>query len=107
MLIDACNKIREKKVDKVEIIQKLSNSLRKRAELNGIDIDEIFRNENGISLQMIKMEYLLTDGKTGLSGARKLYVKIEKLSKSYPTTEFERNLCLQKGKLEKRRLSTI
>ena len=30
---------------------------------NGINIDEVFRNENGIALQMTKMDYLLTDGK--------------------------------------------
>lgn len=63
LLIDACNRIRDNKIDKAECVHKLSNLLRQRAKANGINIDEVFRNENGIALQMTKMEYLLTDGK--------------------------------------------
>ena len=70
LLIDACNRIRDNKIDKAECVHKLSNLLRQRAKANGINIDEVFRNENGIALQMTKMEYLLTDGKKGLPGAR-------------------------------------
>ena len=66
LLIDACNKIRDKEIDKAECVHRLSNLLRKRAKANGINIDEVFRNENGITLQMTKMEYLLTDGEKGL-----------------------------------------
>ena len=32
------------------------NLLRQRAEANGINIDEVLKNENGIAFQMIKME---------------------------------------------------
>ena len=52
LLIDACNRIRDNKVDKAECFHKLSNLLRQRA--NGISIDEVFRNEDVIALQMIK-----------------------------------------------------
>ena len=81
LLIDACNKIRNNEIDKTECIHKLSTLLRQRAKANGINIDEVFRNANGITLQMTKMEYLLTDGKKGLPGASKLYVEIAKMSK--------------------------
>ncbi len=64
------------KIDKAECVHKLSNLLRQRAKANGINIDEVFRNENGIALQMTKMEYLLTDGKKGLPGASKLYIEM-------------------------------
>lgn len=93
LLINACNQVRKKKIDKTEMVHKLSVLLRKRAKEKGIDIDEVFRNENGIALQMAKMEYLLTDGKNGLPGASKLYAEIAKLSKANPA-EFEKILEL-------------
>lgn len=99
LLIDACNKIRDKKIDKAECVHKLSNLLRQRAKANGINIDEIFRNENGITLQMTKMEYLLTDGEKGLPGASKLYIEMAKMSK-LNSDEFEKILTLAKEQIE-------
>lgn len=93
LLIDACNRIRDNKIDKAECVHKLSNLLRQRAKANGINIDEVFRNENGIALQMTKMEYLLTDGKKGLPGASKLYIEMAKMSK-LNSDEFEKILIL-------------
>lgn len=98
LLIDACNRIRDNKIDKAECVHKLSNSLRQRAKANGINIDEVFRNENGIALQMIKMEYLLTDGKKGLPGASKLYIEMAKMSK-LNSDEFEKILILAKEQI--------
>ena len=37
-----------------------------RARKKGYQIDNVFRNINGITLQMAIIEYLLTDGKSGL-----------------------------------------
>lgn len=99
LLIDACNKIRDKKIDKTECVHKLSNLLRQRAEANGIDIDDVFRNENGIALQMAKMEYLQTDGKKGLPGASKLYVEMAKMSK-LNSDEFEKILTRAKKQID-------
>ncbi len=99
LLIDACNKIRDKKIDKAECVHKLSNLLRQRAKANGINIDEVFRNENGITLQMTKMEYLLTDGEKGLPGASKLYIEMAKMSK-LNSDEFEKILTLAKEQIE-------
>lgn len=84
LLIDACNQVLNKKIAKPEIVSRLSAALRNRAVEQGVEMDEIFRNENGISLQMAKMGYLLTEGKTGLPGASKLYAEIAELSKSDP-----------------------
>lgn len=95
LLIDACNRIRDNKIDKAECVHKLSHLLRQRAKANGINIDEVFRNENGIALQMTKMEYLLTDGEKGLPGASKLYIKMAKMSK-LNSDEFEKILILAK-----------
>ena len=84
LLIDACEQVQQKKITKPEMVSRLSSSLRRRAEKSGIVIDAIFRNENGISLQMTKMDYLLTDGKTGLPGASKLYAEMAGLRKKHP-----------------------
>lgn len=57
------------KVQRNIAIQELSQKLRKMAISTGEKIDEVYRNEAGISLQMAKMEYLLTKGRKGLSSA--------------------------------------
>lgn len=44
----------------------VSSKLRSRAKRNGIEVDDIFRNVNGITLQMSTMEYILTDGEKGM-----------------------------------------
>jgi arsenate reductase-like glutaredoxin family protein len=98
LLIDACNRIRNNKIDKAECVHKLSDSLRQRAKANEIDIDDVFRNENGITLQMTKMEYLLTDGEKGLPGASKLYIEMAEMSKLH-TDEFEKILALAKKQI--------
>lgn len=44
----------------------MSSELRARTKRNGVEVDDIFRNINGITLQMSTMEYILTDGKKGM-----------------------------------------
>ncbi len=57
-------------------VENLSNTLRQMAVVKGIDIDEKYRNCNGIILQMTKMRYLLTNGKEGLPGASNDFKRI-------------------------------
>ncbi len=76
LLIDACEQVQQNKISKSEMVSKLSSDLRKRAVRSGIDVDDVFRNNNGIFLQMTKMDYLLTNGKIGLPGAGKLFIEI-------------------------------
>ncbi len=73
LLIDACEKINTGVSSKKAIVHSLSKQLRNLATFNGNAIDEVFRNENGIALQMTKMNYLLTDGIDGLPGASKFF----------------------------------
>lgn len=68
-LIIAIENVYLGKVQRNIAIQELSQKLRKMAISDGEKIDEIYRNEAGISLQMAKMEYLLTKGRKGLSSA--------------------------------------
>ena len=67
LLIDACNRVTRGE-SKKSIVKEISQNLRNRAISQGVEIDDLFRNEHGIDLQMTKMEYLLTDGQKGLPG---------------------------------------
>lgn len=49
---------------------------------NGANVGDLYRNEAGIALQMLKMEFLLTEGKKGLSGASKTFERIYELYKT-------------------------
>ena len=82
ILLDACIQIEQGKCDRKEMIKKVSVALRKRAESKGVSIDELFRNENGITLQMSKMLFLVSSGKKGLPGAGKNFVQVSELYKS-------------------------
>ena len=84
LLIDACEKVNSGSQAKQPIVKSLSEGLRNRAISQGLSIDDVFRNENGIALQMFKMDYLLTDGKKGLPGASKFYSEIVLLKNNDP-----------------------
>ena len=98
LLIEACLQVLNNEKTKHAAVAELSDALRERALNSGIEIDKIFRNRNGISLQMTKMDYLLTDGETGLPGASKLYVEIESLYETNPT-EFAKILKAAKEQI--------
>ena len=51
---------------RMKVVQSISEELRKRAVNKGIEIDDVFRNTNGISMQLQTMEYIFTDGEKGL-----------------------------------------
>lgn len=52
ILINACIQIINNKTDRSTAIQTVSVKLRKRAVNSGIMIDNVFRNENGVKMQM-------------------------------------------------------
>lgn len=82
ILISACVDYNAGKCTKKEAIKDVSQILRKRAEKNGIEIDDVFRNENGIAMQFMLVNALLTQEKCGLRGASKLFVSMVELYKS-------------------------
>lgn len=83
LLIEACERVANG-YPKQEMVKSLSTKLRIRAISQGQEIDELFRNENGIALQMNKMDYLLTDGKRGLPGASKFFAEMVELKRNIP-----------------------
>lgn len=82
ILISACVDYNAGKCTKKEAIKDVSQILRKRAEKNGIEIDDVFRNENGITMQFMLVNELLTQEKSGLRGASKLFISMVELYKS-------------------------
>lgn len=82
ILISACADYNAGRCTKKEAIKDVSQTLRKRAEENGIEIDDVFRNENGITMQFKIINELLTQEKSGLRGASKLFISMVELYKS-------------------------
>lgn len=62
--------------EKRETLMHLSSLLRKYALKQGLEIDEKYRNLNGMILQLSHMEYVITDGKNGLPGSPKMFVEM-------------------------------
>ena len=94
LLIDACNRVAQGEAKKV-LVKEVSEKLRKRATSQGVIIDDLFRNENGIDLQMTKMDYLLTDGQKGLPGASKFFAEMVALKKNNPYEYEEEKISLE------------
>ena len=91
LLLDSCMKVSDGSIKRKDAVSSLSALLRKRASGSGIPIDDKFRNENGISLQMSHMVNILTDGAEGLPGGGKIYKEMAQLFRSSPS-EFEKIL---------------
>lgn len=103
ILLDALTSVQERRMTRNEAIISVSSELRTRAAKCGIEIDEAFRNINGITLQMSKMEYILTEGRQGMRNSsmpkpfheavdlyrhnRKAYEKVLREAKSMPNAK--------------------
>ena len=48
LLIDACEQVLHNSIARSEAVSNLSSALRTRATRNGIEIDEVYRNEKGV-----------------------------------------------------------
>lgn len=63
-----------------EDIQRLSKTLLNRAQLLGFNnIDDKFRNENGLRIQLACIHYVITDGREGMSNASQLFYQTYEL----------------------------
>lgn len=65
ILLDGLISVRTGKKSRDDAVDLISSTLRKRAIIRGIEIDDEFRNKNGISMQMAIMEYIFSNGKDG------------------------------------------
>ena len=82
ILLDACLAVIDNRISRADAVIKVSEKLREKAIKNGYTIDSVFRNENGISMQMKIMTSLIQETHSGLHGASKLFVEIAKLYKT-------------------------
>lgn len=81
LLVDTYEKVAKGDLARKDAISRLSKRLRYRMIKNGIEVNERYRNENGIQLQLSIMEYILTNGEKGLANHSQLFEEIAKLSK--------------------------
>ena len=79
ILLDACIKVKQGFLSKRDAVLSVSNELRHRAETKGLIIDEIFRNENGISMQFTIIDGLLNQKKCGLHTASLIFLDVVNL----------------------------
>ena len=75
LMLDMLLKSLDGKLTRKEAIRQVSEKLRRRAVNRGIEIDDIFRNENGITFQMSALEVAYTGIKTKLKQPTKLFVE--------------------------------
>jgi hypothetical protein len=96
LLLDTCIKVINNEISHKTAVSDLSKCLRYKAENQGMVIDSVFRNENGINLRLAEMEYLVSNKKQGLKReACKLYREIYEIYKS-DRNEYE--IILSKAK---------
>ena len=81
LLLDAYLKVLSGKLSRMDSIKECSRALRLMAINAGMEIDEIYRNENGISFQMASMESAYQD-KTIRKPATRLFTETVKLYKN-------------------------
>lgn len=84
ILLDAYVKYVDGLLTRSQAIERVSTLLRKRALLAGEAIDDSFRNEAGISFQLGVMQFVMTDGKKGISQKSKLFSDTVNLYRSNP-----------------------
>lgn len=82
LLIDTYRRIEATPSQKSELLHQLSDVLRKRAVSKGLEIDERFRNFNGMKFQYDLLRYLMTDGEHGLPGAAKTIAEMAEIYRS-------------------------
>ena len=70
LLIEAYWIIKADSSKKKVVVASLSSALRKRATF---DVDETFRNQNGINLRLSELDYLFTEGAKGVKNTSDLF----------------------------------
>lgn len=83
ILLEALIQVKEGEVSRKDAIESVSKRLREKARLEGLEIDDIFRNISGITFQMHSMESAYV-GKTLMKPATKLFSEIVLLRKEDP-----------------------
>lgn len=83
LLLDYCIKVENSEISRVEAVSTVSQMLRSRAIRKGYEIDDVFRNENGINMQISSMRNCYLGKKQGLT-ISKLFYETVSLQKNDP-----------------------
>lgn len=89
LLIDAYLRVKNEELSQQEAIKEVSSLLRRRAILSGMEIDDVFRNINGITMQMKIISSLIDDRPSSLHSATKMFNDMVALYKSDPAAFYE------------------
>ena len=100
ILLDAFLAVREGTVSRVDAVKRVSADLRKLAANKGREVDDLYRNENGILFQMYSMESAYY-GRTIFKPATKLFSQIASLYHNNPD-EFRKLLKEAKAMIEEK-----
>ena len=73
LLLNYCIRIEKGEISKAEAISTVSQMLRNRAIRKGYEIDDVFRNENGISMQISSMRNCYLGKEQGLTISKLFY----------------------------------
>lgn len=104
ILLEALIQVREGNISRKDAIEMVSKRLREKARLEGMEIDDIFRNISGITFQMHSMESAYV-GKTLMKPATKLFSEIVLLRKEDPMEYYKllkgnQSVIEQRGKIQ-------
>ena len=83
LMLDMLLKSLDGNLTRKEAIHQVSTKLRRRAVNRGLEIDEIFRNENGVALQMAAMKVAYTGIKTKLKQPTRLFIDTVELYRKH------------------------
>ncbi len=79
LLIDSYNRVTSGELSRRDAVSELSKRLRNGKILNGIEVSDKYRNENGIHMQMAAIEYCLTNGAKGFKSPSQLFKEIAQI----------------------------
>lgn len=85
LLVDTYVKVRSGVLERNDAVVQLSKLLREYGKANGIEIDDVYRNTNGINMRLSEIEHLFNDGKGGLKNTSKLFIETVELYNSDKT----------------------
>lgn len=78
LLVDAYFVIENGTISRKLAVQLISEELRKRATLLKMEIDAVFRNTNGINMRFYEIQYIVSNGETGMKNTSKLFIETVK-----------------------------
>lgn len=73
IIVDAFYQYKNGIIKKNDAIKSVSARLREMAIKKGLEIDDVYRNENGITMQMAILEHIFSNGEKGLRSGSKLF----------------------------------